>query len=205
MTKVTTFVCFFTQVTAKSLCNTYCGSLNYTAPEILHGAPYEGKPTDVWSLGVVFYVMLNRAFPFPESSLTTLRENQLAQRWKFRDRVARVISKEAKQLVELLLIPDPLDRPTIQDVISSSWFAEGGFQMTPEEQRALEYVPSTKSSLGNYEDIRKLLKEVCSSKNKEFIEFKEVQDIYLSEPDYIYQVENEDTRVVKKRRKCCIC
>ncbi|KAJ1732605.1 Serine/threonine-protein kinase, partial [Coemansia biformis] len=49
-----------------SLMDTFCGSLPYTAPEILRGDAYVGPEIDVWSLGVLLYVMHTGSFPFDD-------------------------------------------------------------------------------------------------------------------------------------------
>lgn len=102
---------------------TFCGSLSYTAPEILHGAPYFPKPTDVWSLGVVMYVMLNRAMPFEDKHIKQLHSAQLARNWKFRSRYVDTLSENCKRLVTCMLEPNLANRLNIDQVINSEWVA----------------------------------------------------------------------------------
>lgn len=44
--------------------DTFGGTLDYCAPEILKGMPYEGPPQDIWSLGTLLYTMIYRENPF---------------------------------------------------------------------------------------------------------------------------------------------
>lgn len=50
--------------TPKSMLNTFCGSLYFAAPELLSSKQYVGPEVDVWSFGVVVYVMVCGAMPF---------------------------------------------------------------------------------------------------------------------------------------------
>lgn len=100
---------------------TYCGSLPYAAPEIVKGAPYDPKPTDIWSLGVVLYVMVNKAMPFDETSLRKLYLLQQQKRWKFKSRVEADLTTSLKRLITQLLEPDPDKRYNIENVLKSEW------------------------------------------------------------------------------------
>lgn len=105
------------------LSETYCGSMSYAAPEILRGKPYLPKPTDLWSLGVVLFVMLNKSMPFDDTRMRKLYEQQMGKKYRFRSRVANVISIECKTIVKHLLEPDPGLRHNTTQVLSSDWIA----------------------------------------------------------------------------------
>ncbi|OAD70365.1 hypothetical protein PHYBLDRAFT_92242, partial [Phycomyces blakesleeanus NRRL 1555(-)] len=54
--------------------STYCGSLYFAAPELLCATPYNGPEIDIWSLGVVLYVMVTGSVPFDDKSMPGLHE-----------------------------------------------------------------------------------------------------------------------------------
>ncbi|GBP56934.1 hypothetical protein EVAR_33991_1 [Eumeta japonica] len=105
------------------LSETYCGSMSYAAPEILRGKPYSPKPTDLWSLGVVLFVMLNKSMPFDDTRMRKLYEQQIGRKYRFRARIASILSTESKNLIKYLLEPDPGLRLTASQVLSSEWIA----------------------------------------------------------------------------------
>ncbi|CAK1551957.1 unnamed protein product [Leptosia nina] len=102
---------------------TFCGSLSYTAPEILQGSPYYPKPTDVWSLGIVLYVMLNRAMPFEEKHIKQLYQAQINRNWRFRSRYNETLSEHCKRLVHLMLDPNCKNRIKVDSIINGEWIA----------------------------------------------------------------------------------
>ncbi|XP_020292042.1 testis-specific serine/threonine-protein kinase 1-like isoform X2 [Pseudomyrmex gracilis] len=119
--------------------DTYCGSLSYAAPEILRGHPYNPKISDIWSLGVVLYILLNKAMPFDESNLKRLYELQLARKWRFRSKVVNNLSEHVKKLASSMLEPDVHRRWRLDQIVQSEWIAMDPrlLMLTPPEQTAL--------------------------------------------------------------------
>lgn len=66
---------------------TFCGSVSYAAPEIIRGSAYDPRLSDLWSIGIILYIMLNKGMPFDDSSLKKLYEAQITRDWKFRSKV----------------------------------------------------------------------------------------------------------------------
>ncbi|KNE62262.1 CAMK/CAMKL protein kinase [Allomyces macrogynus ATCC 38327] len=99
------------------LINTYCGSLSYSAPEMLAKQPYEGMPADVWSLGVTLYVMCTGKSPFDESNITAMFAHMSTGDILY----PADMSAELKSLLKSMLDPDPTRRASIQAVLAHPW------------------------------------------------------------------------------------
>jgi len=113
------------------LSQTYCGSAAYAAPEVVSGTPYNPKLADVWSLGIILYIMVNATMPFDDSNLKKLLKDQLARRWDFRSRVKDVLSPVLTQLVRNILEPDITQRVTLDRIEKHDWVKrEGDTQST---------------------------------------------------------------------------
>lgn len=103
------------------LSQTYCGSAAYAAPEVVNGTPYNPKLSDVWSLGIILFIMLNASMPFDDSNLRKLLKDQTTRNWTFRSRVRDTVSNSAKSLVRHILEPDITLRLTLDRVITHDW------------------------------------------------------------------------------------
>ncbi|XP_047546044.1 testis-specific serine/threonine-protein kinase 1-like [Vanessa atalanta] len=129
--------------------DTFCGSLSYTAPEILQGSPYYPKPTDIWSLGIVIYVMLNRAMPFEDKHIKQLYQAQINKNWRFRSRFIDTLSDNCKRLVTLMLEPNYRNRIKIDSILNSEWIAMDSrlLEWSPQETMAYNKAREEKKSL----------------------------------------------------------
>lgn len=86
---------------------TSCGSPNYVAPEVLSKEGYDGKRSDIWSLGVVFYTVLTAKLPFNHENLVTLLN--LVRRGIYSP-LPKSISQSTRSLVNKMLTIDPSQR-----------------------------------------------------------------------------------------------
>ena len=100
------------------LSDTYCGSAAYVAPEVLKAQPYNAIISDVWSNGVVLFVITQNRLPFGDRDTKKLLASQLERNYKY----VKNISKECKQLISLHLEPNVLKRPTMEEVFTHDWF-----------------------------------------------------------------------------------
>uniref|UniRef100_A0A3Q2W639 non-specific serine/threonine protein kinase n=1 Tax=Haplochromis burtoni TaxID=8153 RepID=A0A3Q2W639_HAPBU len=91
------------------LSRTFCGTSLYAAPEVLHSIPYDPKVSDVWSMGVVLYMMLYGSVPFNCSNVK--KQAQLQKKRRFNFPKDPPVSPEAKDLIRRILHPIVEQRP----------------------------------------------------------------------------------------------
>ncbi|XP_007018315.2 PREDICTED: CBL-interacting serine/threonine-protein kinase 8 isoform X2 [Theobroma cacao] len=104
-----------------SLLRTTCGTPNYVAPEVLSHKGYDGAVADVWSCGVILYVLMAGYLPFDELDLTTLYSK--IERAEFS--CPSWFPVGAKSLIHRILDPNPQTRITIEQIRSDEWFKKG--------------------------------------------------------------------------------
>ena len=98
-------------------CNEPYGTLTYCAPEIILDEPYS-KAVDLWSLGIMTYLMLSGRLPFNAED-----ENEIARQVAYEDpdfvrnQVWKDVSSEAKDFCKKLLVKDPLKRMNIKQAL----------------------------------------------------------------------------------------
>jgi len=99
---------------------TSCGSPGYVAPEILTAESYD-KSVDMWSVGVILYILLSGYPPFYADSAPALFKKIMDVKYDFDDSVWDDISDTAKDLIRNLLVKDPAKRYTAQQCLAHPW------------------------------------------------------------------------------------
>ena len=98
------------------------GSQNYVAPEVLRGS-YSGGTCDMWSMGVVLYILLCGYPPFHGECLEEIKRSVIHSSVDFsRSDHWQTVSPEVKELVCELLTKDPMMRPSAEQALSHHWF-----------------------------------------------------------------------------------
>ncbi|KAL9262229.1 CBL-interacting serine/threonine-protein kinase 23-like protein [Drosera capensis] len=109
------------QVRDDGLLHTTCGTPNYVAPEVINNKGYDGAKADLWSCGVILFVLMAGYLPFEDSNLMSLykkihKADFSCPPW---------FSSSAKKLIKRILDPNPTTRITIAEVIDNEWFKKG--------------------------------------------------------------------------------
>ena len=100
---------------------TIVGSPLYIAPEILAKKPYDFS-CDLWSCGVILYLLLSGSPPFKGTSNHEIFNNIMEGNFDLENGVWEEVSKEAKSLIRGLLKVDPKDRMAIEKALVHPWF-----------------------------------------------------------------------------------
>ena len=99
---------------------TSCGTPVYVAPEVLKGRGY-GKEVDLWSIGVITYVLLCGYPPFYGDALEEILSAVTNADYEFHEEFWSEVSEDAKQFISNLLVTDPMLRMTADEALEDPW------------------------------------------------------------------------------------
>ncbi|KAJ7472050.1 hypothetical protein FB451DRAFT_1090269, partial [Mycena latifolia] len=100
---------------------TFCGSLYFAAPELLNAKVYTGPEVDIWSFGVVLYVLVCGKVPFDDQSMPALHA-------KIKRGLVEYpvwLSAECKHLLSRMLVTNPALRAPLHEVLAHPWMLRG--------------------------------------------------------------------------------
>ena len=95
-----------------------CGSPCYAAPEMIKGDKYHGVDTDIWSSGIILYLMLCKSFPFNDRNNSKLYQKILSGKFI----LPNYLSNDAKDLLIKLLKVNPDERIKLNEIKKHPWF-----------------------------------------------------------------------------------
>jgi len=122
------------------LLHTTCGTPAYVAPEIINKKGYDGAKADIWSCGVILYVLLAGSLPFPEDNIAAMFRKMSRGDY----RCPPWLSTEARRLIPKLLDPNPDTRITIAQIVETPWFKKPSIGKPVKAAAAAEPVCSAK-------------------------------------------------------------
>ncbi|KAF3248741.1 hypothetical protein TWF192_006136 [Orbilia oligospora] len=103
---------------------TFCGTVCYSAPEMVKGEKYLGQAVDVWSLGVILYALLCGELPFDEDDETSTKLKILNEEPKYPEH----LDADAVALIKSLLSKRPISRPTLLEILVHPFLMHYGNQ-----------------------------------------------------------------------------
>jgi serine/threonine protein kinase len=129
--------------------HTCLGTLSYAAPEILNKKPYSGSCADLFSCGVILFVLVTGKLPFGkavvfDSYYKNFIKNEYENFWAMMSpKLNPPVSEEFKSLIDLLLAFDPTQRPSIAEIKYHPWMTGE----TPEKSEIIKEFESRKQTV----------------------------------------------------------
>lgn len=123
--------------------DTSCGSLAYSAPEILLGDSYEAPAVDIWSLGVILYMLVAGDPPFQEANDSETLTMILDCKYKKPSH----LSAECLDLISKMLVREPAKRACLSEILSHVWLR------WPKGKSAQGSTPDSMSSPGDSTNV----------------------------------------------------
>lgn len=172
-----------------------CGTPTYVAPEVILNRPYTNK-CDMWSLGVIMYVLLSGCPPFYSKNLKTLLKRITNGRFDFRPSAFQDVSNEAKELIKELLTYDPEKRLSAAELLQKPWIKH--HMKVP--QKALRKASA---------QLEKLTRSISQEKKRKFSEAEQIPSApkakrkrsELDDEEVVEDSRKADLEHDKKRRK----
>lgn len=109
------------QVQQDGLLHTLCGTPSYVAPDVLTKKGYDGAKADIWTCGIILFVLNAGYLPFHDSNLMGMYHKICNGEFK----CPKWMSLELKRFLRRLLDTNPTTRITIEEMMNDPWFKKG--------------------------------------------------------------------------------
>ncbi|ORY47320.1 Pkinase-domain-containing protein [Rhizoclosmatium globosum] len=150
-----------------TLLKTLCGSPFYVAPDVLNvkwgsGEGY-GRAVDMWSLGVITFILLSGYPPFTGNSNSIIFQKIFNCDYEFDPEYWNDVSPSAKDFIEKLLVLDPNERLTASEALQHKWLsdstASGDFNLLPSVLKGNVKFKKAANAIRVLEHMRRLTSE----------------------------------------------
>ncbi|XP_028719381.2 putative sperm motility kinase W [Peromyscus leucopus] len=132
------------EITEGQMLEEICGSLLYRAPEILAKKPYDGLAGDMWSLGIVLYVLVTGHFPYMEETLEGMHRVITTTMCP----IPYHLSKPCHIIIARLLMVPTWYRYTISQLVERAWLGTIQQHVPPATKEILPRVVETMCTIG---------------------------------------------------------
>ena len=142
-----------------------CGSANYAAPEVFTHNSFLGTPIDIWSSGIILFVMLAGYLPFQDDNIKNLVNKMRNAQLTF----PQSFPKGAINFLQHILVPDPLKRFTISQIKEDEWYNceinqntsnetnfEDNFNIMDENKEAIKQISKLKQEHLQFSPVKKV-------------------------------------------------
>lgn len=149
------------------LLHTTCGTPAYVAPEVINKKGYDGEKADIWSCGVILFVLLAGYLPFHDTNLMEMYRK--ISRGEFK--CPQWFPPEVKKLLSRILDPNPCTRMPLSKIMENSWFRKGFKQIE---------IPVPDPDGADWEDFESPrgvldIQDICKSDSEGIYQHKEVK------------------------------
>jgi len=131
-----------------------CGTPNYVAPEVILRKPYDNS-VDMWSVGVLMYVLLSGYPPFWGSTMQKLLKRICDAKVSFTPEPFQHVSQEAKDVIEKLIAKEPGDRLSADQLLNDCWIKDVN-------NVSCGHLPAAQFRIGNIQRKKKFVRGVHS-------------------------------------------
>lgn len=137
------------QIRADGMLHTLCGTPAYVAPEILSKKGYDGAKVDVWSCGVILFVMNAGYLPFNDPNLMAMYRKIYNGEF----RCPKWMSSDMKRFISRLLETNPVTRISLDEILKDPWFRKGYKEPKFHEEQPKDDAQASSSKLNAFDLI----------------------------------------------------
>ena len=141
------------------LLNTPCGSPFYASPEIIENKPYDGKKSDIWSIGIVLFTMATGTLPWINTNQQKLFEEII----KVEINIPKLVSPPIQNLISLMIQKDPKLRPSAKELLNHPWLIEDDFFIFKSLNKIIKQIKLNNNKINSADSAIKYLQS--SKKN----------------------------------------